>query len=743
MGTSYEKKMPDPQHIDVIDFFCGCGGMSWGFKATRQSHLAFEILAGVDINEYALQTYSENVGAKALALDVFSIADNPEILKEHIPELEKQRTRKMLFIGCAPCQGFSAHRKKDKRDDTRNNLMLAFAKICGFYAPDFIVMENVPEIFTGRFAQHYNRAEKELEGEGYHLNSGILDLSLFGVPQRRRRALVTASKKSIIPLPEPIFSVDQALTVRDAISHLNEIKSGGIDEIDPMHQSPNHIPRILDKIKKIPIDGGDRRALPPEHQLDCHNSVDDGDSPGFTDVYGRLRWDTPSVTITAKSSTPSCGRFLHPEQHRNISVREAAILQGFPQSYTFKGPFTQRYRQVGEAVPPSFARFVAKRLLDHIRPPKASLWPALERSITSNPSRDVKEAPLVVDAFCGAGGISLGFEWAGFDTAYAFDTDQDSINTFRKNISDSAEVCDVTSESVRDNIRNAVTDSQYVLVGGPPCQGFSQQRRGEHTDPRNNLVLAFGNLVKDLSNNPPSAVILENVTYLDSPRGRDILGKFTTQLADEGYTIQRHDFNSADYGVPQLRNRIVLVAIRKELGGQVNQIKPLTKDVWPTLGDAMRGLPTTDDVKKISNHIPSSEGALNRRRISFVDMGCGRLSIPHELQLPCHLRYNGHLDVYGRLDWFSQARTITGGFDSFTRGEFGHPFYHRSITHREAARVQGFPDYFSFEGNKSAVRKQIGNAVPPSLAYAIGKAVREWLATVNFDVATKEQARSA
>jgi DNA (cytosine-5)-methyltransferase 1 len=125
----------------------------------------------------------------------------------------------------------------------------------------------------------------------------------------------------------------------------------------------------------------------------------------------------------------------------------------------------------------------------------------------------------------------------------------------------------------------------------------------------------------------------------------------------------------------------------------------------------------------ITNHYASNEGALNKRRIMFVDMGRGRLSIPDDLQLACHRRYGGHLDVYGRLDWFSLARTITGGFDSFTRGEFAHPFYHRSITPREAARIQGFPDWFTFEGNKASVRRQIGNAVPPPMAFAVAKAI--------------------
>jgi DNA (cytosine-5)-methyltransferase 1 len=728
MGNNYEKSLPEPQKIYVVDFFCGCGGMSWGFKSTRGSHLAFEVLAGIDINEHALASYAANIGANALSLDVFEIAKNPEILRKVVPELSENRKWPLLFVGCAPCQGFSAHRKKDPRDDDRNNLMFAFAKICKFYNPEYVVMENVPEILSGRFNNYYFRAKEVLTQCGYKINESILDLSLFGVPQRRRRALVLASKQAVISMPEPVFSTDNAPTVRHAISHLNNIKAGETDSIDPMHKAPNHTPRIIEKIKNIPPDGGDRRTLPKNQQLDCHSKVDEGDAPGFTDVYGRLRWDTPSVTITAKSSTPSCGRFLHPEQHRNISLREAAILQGFPQSYEFKGPFAQRYRQVGEAVPPLFTRFVAERILDNIKPPKQLLWQAVKQHEFLEDSYLRDNDLLVVDTFCGAGGIALGFEWAGIKTAYAFDIDKDAVATFRKNITEHAEIQDISLDAVRTKILVSVKSKPYVLVGGPPCQGFSQQRRGEDNDPRNNLVLAYAELVKDLRDAPPAAVILENVTYLDSPRGRKILAEFNRVLEDEGYALQRFDMNSAEFGVPQLRRRIIIIATRLSLGQKRSiKIAQLAENHWPTVGGALRNLPSTDGTHAILNHKPSLEGALNRRRISFVDMGSGRLSIPPELQLPCHRKYTGHLDVYGRLDWFGQARTITAGFDSFTRGEFAHPFLHRSITHREAARIQGFPDHFEFVGNRAAVRRQIGNAVPPPLAFAVAISIKSWM----------------
>jgi DNA (cytosine-5)-methyltransferase 1 len=171
-----------------------------------------------------------------------------------------------------------------------------------------------------------------------------------------------------------------------------------------------------------------------------------------------------------------------------------------------------------------------------------------------------------------------------------------------------------------------------------------------------------------------------------------------------------------------LRRRIIVVAIAEKFAAEYSNPVPLTPDRWPTIGEYLSDLPDPG-LFTMSNHQASREGLRNKRRIMFVGMGKGRLSIPENLQLSCHRRYGGHLDVYGRLDWFSQARTITGGFDSFTRGEFAHPFHHRSITPREAARIQGFPDWFEFLGNRADVRRQIGNAVPPPLAFAVGKAV--------------------
>jgi DNA (cytosine-5)-methyltransferase 1 len=214
--------------------------------------------------------------------------------------------------------------------------------------------------------------------------------------------------------------------------------------------------------------------------------------------------------------------------------------------------------------------------------------------------------------------------------------------------------------------------------------------------------------------------------YLDAPRGRKILSAYINRLRRAGYMVGRFDLNSADFGLPQTRRRIVVVAVQESRIVELPNVEPLNAQRWLTIGEALAGLPTKPE-SQLPNHIASRESSINVARMSYADMGRGRTAIPEKLQLNCHRGYDGHLDVFGRLDWFGFARTITGGFDSSSRGEYTHPFLNRSITAREAARIQGFPDEFDFQGNRADVRRQIGNAVPPPLGFAIGKALKKVL----------------
>jgi DNA (cytosine-5)-methyltransferase 1 len=194
-----------------------------------------------------------------------------------------------------------------------------------------------------------------LEGAGYKIQADILNMAEFGVPQERYRAVALASRDFEPLLPMPILKRTQFRTVRQAIGNLPSLSSyGGADPIDPMHRTSMHRRKTVETIELVPKNGGSRpKGVGPK----CLDRV-----KGFFDVYGRLWWDKPAITITARCRTPSCGRFTHPEQNRGLSIREAALLQGFPPESFFMGPFDDCYKQIGNAVPPQFSLVLAEHI---------------------------------------------------------------------------------------------------------------------------------------------------------------------------------------------------------------------------------------------------------------------------------------------------------------------------------------------------------------------------------------------
>lgn len=328
------------------------------------------------------------------------------------------------------------------------------------------------------------------------------------------------------------------------------------------------------------------------------------------------------------------------------------------------------------------------------------------------------------DFFCGAGGLSLGLSNAGLVPALAFDGDRYSCATYERNLSIAA-ICamhdNVDSSDLPDTWRGKLS----LICGGPPCQGFSLQRRGPARDDRNDLVLWFFKIAVRLD---PKVILMENVPTVFGSRGRLQLAKVYDLLDSAGYFHDQRVLDAADFGVPQSRRRGFLVAWRPDLIW-----------VWPkpthddhtrrTVRNAIGDLPPpgkNTQTAAVANHVRVNISALSEARISHVPPGGGRLDIPPDLQLSCHRTDNGHrhLDVFGRMEWDRPAPTITAMFDSFTRGRFAHPEENRPITGREGARLQSFPDTFHFVGPKKDVARQIGNAVPPLLAYHLGDAVK-------------------
>lgn len=347
------------------------------------------------------------------------------------------------------------------------------------------------------------------------------------------------------------------------------------------------------------------------------------------------------------------------------------------------------------------------------------------RLISSSPKESDVADFYCVDAFCGAGGLSVGLHNAGFRHAYAFDSNEFAIETYRLNVDKNAHVKlveDLSGSSLKASLKGKSRID--LLAGGPPCQGFSKQKRGAHNgDGRNRLVLEFARLIKEAQ---PKYFLLENVSMLGQKRGHKYTSHVLDTLADD-YRFYPHFYNCADYGLAQTRERFIIVGESRRLPARFRVPKPTTIK-WRTVGQVIDGLPEPpadySGHPDFANHYQAKVTAENIKRFSFVPQGGGWQDIPMKYRLPCHQTADttsgGWPDVYGRLKWDGQCPTITAGFDSFTRGRYGHPLYDRAITPREAARLQGFTDDFRFIGTRWDVRLQIGNAVPPPLAQAIG-----------------------
>lgn len=338
---------------------------------------------------------------------------------------------------------------------------------------------------------------------------------------------------------------------------------------------------------------------------------------------------------------------------------------------------------------------------------------------------------LCIDSFCGAGGLALGLRQAGFEILASFDASECAVETFRHNLSDCcfhAKAEDIKGAKL---LAGASFDGPIDLfAGGPPCQGFSKQKRGAHLgDERNDLVLEFARLVRETR---PRFFLLENVDQLGQKRGQGFVTRIQTELND--YDLYPHFYNCADYGLAQTRVRFVIVGKAKCVKARFRIPQP-TVNQWTTVGTALAGIPEPppdhSEHPEFPNHYLAKVTPINIRRFSYVPQGGGWWDIPKKLQLKCHQkvdrRSGGWPDVYGRLRLDGQAPTITAGFDSFTRGRYGHPLQDRPLTPREAARLQGFPDDFRFFGTRWDIRSQVGNAVPPPLARAIGQAIRRTL----------------
>ncbi|MDR7379697.1 DNA (cytosine-5)-methyltransferase 1 [Rhodoferax ferrireducens] len=337
----------------AIDLFCGAGGLTLGLKKA-----GFKVIAGVEINQNAAKTYKKNHPRVKLYIEDIRKISVSDVLRD----LNLKPGDLDLLAGCPPCQGFSSQRTRNKTisiKDDRNNLIFDFLRFVELALPKTIMLENVPALAKD---WRVDVLRKKLALLGYKVDAQfaqVKDASDYGVPQRRKRLLIKVSRMGSIPDP---VSIEPKRTVRSAIAHL-PIPGFSGDELHDLAENRS------DKVKKIislvPKNGGSRSEIPMDFWLDCHKR----NLGGYLDVYGRMSWDKVAPTITGGCHNPSKGRFIHPDQDRAITLREAALLQTFPEKYKFLIKIGKDAigLMIGNALPPEFIRQHAEQYFNHLK----------------------------------------------------------------------------------------------------------------------------------------------------------------------------------------------------------------------------------------------------------------------------------------------------------------------------------------------------------------------------------------
>jgi DNA (cytosine-5)-methyltransferase 1 len=346
-----------------------------------------------------------------------------------------------------------------------------------------------------------------------------------------------------------------------------------------------------------------------------------------------------------------------------------------------------------------------------------------------------------VDLFAGGGGLTVGLKRAGFRVAAAIESDESAHATYVANHGDvRAFLQDIRTTTGGELIAHEKNKRVDIVSGCPPCQGFtSLTSKYKKRDPRNALINDMLRIIKDLR---PSAVMMENVPGL-AIRGKARFAKFLRELKREGYLPTIGVLQVADYGVPQFRRRLVLLAGRGfEIPmPQATHAKGAAdgKQAWQTVRSAIGGMPRPVKFselrkKRISPqttdwHIVRDLTPENQARIKVARAGQDWSSIPSHLRPRCHRGgYFGFGNVYGRMRWVDASPTITGGCTTFSKGRFGHPQADRTISVREAALLQTFPrDYLIDTSSIEDACNIVGNALPCDFAEALSKQCRKYI----------------
>lgn len=344
--------VPVRRDLAAVDLFCGAGGLTCGLRSA-----GIDVVAGFDFDPNCQYPYeTNNKGSKFFRRDVAKLT-----AREVADCLGTAKVR--VLAGCAPCQPFSSYSQRyETRGTERWKLLEHFARLVKAIVPDIVTMENVPTVTKHEVFHEFVRTLERLDYSVWH---AVVDGADHGLPQRRRRTVLLASRHGPIRLIERARSSPKS--VRQAIGTLRSIPHGGKDPSDPLHVASRLSTLNLQRIRAS-RPGGSWRDWPDHLVAKCHRKKTGHSYPG---VYGRMTWDDPAPTLTTQFFGFGSGRFGHPTQDRGLSLREGAILQGFPNGYAFVpdgSPIGLRAlgRLIGNAVPVTLGRVIGESIVHHV-----------------------------------------------------------------------------------------------------------------------------------------------------------------------------------------------------------------------------------------------------------------------------------------------------------------------------------------------------------------------------------------
>ena len=351
--------------ISAVDLFCGIGGMSHGLQQAD-----IKVNAGIDIDKTCKYAYEKNNRTRFICEDIRSVTNT------NLAALYPENDIKLL-VGCAPCQPFSSHTRKNKSriSDEKWGLLAYMTKLIEHVKPEMVAIENVPSIRKQKVFTDFVTKLKSLE---YHIFCDSVSCPDYGIPQTRRRLVLIASifrKPFLIPKTHQnlqnetlgFTGLSTYQTVRETIGDLEKITHGQVSKKDPLHRA-----RTLEKVNQERIKqsrpGGTWLDWDPDLRAPCHKK---GSGQTYKSVYARMEWDKPAPTITTQFYNFGTGRFGHPEQDRGLSLREGALLQTFPKDYDFINPthpvsFTRLGIHIGNAVPAQLATVIGQSIQKHL-----------------------------------------------------------------------------------------------------------------------------------------------------------------------------------------------------------------------------------------------------------------------------------------------------------------------------------------------------------------------------------------